>query len=279
MPPNTPPLAPPPLRPSAPLQADAHTALTVPNAWSAFEAVNADYRLRVAHTPADLLAIQKLRFLVFNLELQEGLSSSYETGLDKDAFDAVCVHLLVEHLPSNTVVGTYRMQTGTDAQGNLGYYCEREFDFTPFEPIRAEVLELGRACIHEQHRSFSVLILLWRGIAHYAQQTGTRYLLGCSSLTSQDPAVAWHAFDTLRPNLAPEHLRTTPTPEMTCHFSGEVPRTPYPLPKLLAAYLTMGSWVCGPPAIDLEFKTIDFLTLVDLRAPESAKRRKRFGIF
>ncbi len=37
-------------------------------------------------------------------------------------------------------------------------------------------------------------------------------------------------------------------------------------PKLLRAYLTLGAKICGPPAIDREFGTIDFLTLLDLQA-------------
>jgi putative hemolysin len=37
-------------------------------------------------------------------------------------------------------------------------------------------------------------------------------------------------------------------------------------PKLLRAYLTIGAKICSQPAIDWEFKTIDFLTLCDLQA-------------
>jgi putative hemolysin len=33
---------------------------------------------------------------------------------------------------------------------------------------------------------------------------------------------------------------------------------------LFRAYLEISGRICGPPAIDREFKTIDFLTLVDL---------------
>jgi len=36
------------------------------------------------------------------------------------------------------------------------------------------------------------------------------------------------------------------------------------VPKLLRTYLAVGAKICGPPAIDREFKTIDFLTLIDL---------------
>jgi len=45
------------------------------------------------------------------------------------------------------------------------------------------------------------------------------------------------------------------------------PGSPIPAtaPKLLRAYLAIGAKICGPPAIDREFGTIDFLTLLDLR--------------
>jgi putative hemolysin len=35
---------------------------------------------------------------------------------------------------------------------------------------------------------------------------------------------------------------------------------------LLRAYLAIGAKICGPPAIDRDFGTIDFLTLLGIRA-------------
>ena len=149
----------------------------------------AHYGARLAGNAQEIRAAQALRFEVFNLELNEGLAESYASGLDEDPFDAVCDHLIVEHLPSRQIVGTYRLQTGLNAAAKLGYYSAQEFDFQPYEPFRAEIIELGRACVHLQHRNLVVLGMLWKGIADYAQQHGARYLLGCSSITSQDPAV------------------------------------------------------------------------------------------
>src|SRR5262249_12668430 len=147
------------------------------------------YRLRFAESIEDVEALCRLRFLVFNLELGEGLESAYEQGRDTDDFDAVCDHLIVEHCRTGQVVGTYRLQTGTSAAANIGYYSAREFDFTPYESLRSLIVELGRASIHRDHRSFQVLSLLWKGIAAYAKDREARYLIGCSSLTSQDPHV------------------------------------------------------------------------------------------
>src|SRR5690242_11776910 len=63
------------------------------------------YRLRLAESSADVRAAQLLRFVVFNLELQEGLEHSYATCLDADAYDEVCDHLLVEDLRTGEVIG------------------------------------------------------------------------------------------------------------------------------------------------------------------------------
>src|SRR4051812_45366954 len=88
------------------------TARTVNQAQSSVDGnvesiSRAHYRLRLATSTADLRAAQVLRFVVFNLELQEGLEQSYSTCLDADAFDEVCDHLLVEDLRTGEVIGTY----------------------------------------------------------------------------------------------------------------------------------------------------------------------------
>jgi putative hemolysin len=222
------------------------------------------YAARLAGHAAEIRAAQALRFEVFNLELNEGLEQSYASGLDEDPFDPVCDHLIVEHLPSRQVVGTYRLQTGVNAAAKLGYCSAQEFDFQPYEPSRAEMIELGRACVHIQHRNLIVLGMLWQGIARYAQQHGARYLLGCSSLTSQDPAVGASAYTQLcRKNLSAPPWRTRPLPEYDCPLN-LLADEPVKIPKLLRAYLSIGAKICGPPALDRSFKTIDFLTMLDL---------------
>jgi len=223
------------------------------------------YSLRFAECKADLEAVSRLRFLVFNLELGEGLDSAYQDGQDNDEFDGVCDHLLVEHSLTGQVVGTYRLQAGQVAARNFGYYSAREFNFSPFEPIRDSLIELGRACIHQRHRSLEVLALLWRGIASYALARKARYLIGCSSLTSQCEQDGSDMYWRLQEFLVSPSLRTSPQPEFSIPIAVPTPRmlriNP---PRLLRAYLSIGAQICGAPAIDREFKTIDFLTLLDL---------------
>lgn len=221
------------------------------------------YQVRLACGEGDLMAALRLRFEVFNLELNEGLEDAFRTGHDIDEFDAVYDHIIVEHTPARRIVGTYRVQTGMAAALNSGYYSEREFDFTPYEQLRPEVIELGRACIHREHRSTDVLYLLWRGIARYAIHHRARYLIGCSSLTSQDAAQGTAVYDLLHEYVADPEFCTTPQPQFAMPLV-RANGADYKVPKLLRTYLAIGAKICGPPAIDREFKTIDFLTLLDL---------------
>jgi len=227
------------------------------------------YEARLARDTGEVQRAQRLRFEVFNLELNEGLAESHFSGLDVDPFDSVCDHLIVEQVETGDVVGTYRLQTGERAAANIGYYSEREFDFTPYESVRGEMIELGRACVHAGHRNFNLLHLLWRGIANYAREHDARFLVGCSSLTSQDPLEGVSTYRELRDrSLARAEFRTEPQPEFRCELvnppDSHLTRNKGSS-KLLCAYLAIGAKICGPPAIDREFGTIDFLTLLDLQ--------------
>jgi putative hemolysin len=172
------------------------------------------------------------------------------------------------------VIGTYRLQTGATAARHHGYYSAQEFDFTPYEPLRDRMLELGRACVHRDHRSFEVLTLLWKGVARYAMESGSRYLIGCSSLTSQDPREASAMYHRLSEYLVEPELRTVPVGRYWFRLE-DADGKPKP-PKLLRTYLAVGAKICGPPAIDREFKTIDFLTLMDLEQLPQGMRARLF---
>ena len=246
------------------------------------------YRLRLAQTVQDRDAACRLRFKVFNIELGEGLESSYQTGLDSDEFDLFCEHLLVEDLLSGRIVGTYRMQSGVSAARNLGYYSEQEFNLAPYEPLRAGILELGRASIDREHRTAEVLTLLWRGIAQYATDMGLRTLIGCSSLNSKDPAEGWQVYRQLEQYKVSAEFETLPTAGYACpqeqDGQGAQPQawqdmrthidTSVKIPRLLKTYLAIGARIAAPPAWDREFGTIDFLTLLDLKLISLAARHR-----
>jgi putative hemolysin len=258
------------------------------------------YRLRLAESAEDREAACRLRFRVFNIEMGEGLEASYETGLDTDNFDPVCEHLIIEDKqqdnPGRRIVGTYRMQSGTTAAENVGYYSEQEFDFAPYELLRPAILELGRASIDREHRTPEVLTLLWRGIAQYANDMGLRYLVGCSSLTSKDPAEGWQMYRQLEQYRVSPEFETVPTAAYACPTEQQGSTAqPWPcateskavetgrmesstgvvkVPKLLRTYLAIGARIAAPPAWDREFGTIDFLTLLDLKLLSPSARNR-----
>lgn len=205
--------------------------------------------------------------------MNEGLDSSYETGEDTDAFDPVCDHLIVRHGAMGEIVGTYRLQTGETAARNLGFYSAREFEFAPYEALRSKVVELGRACIHPDHRKYEVLMLLWKGIVRYARERSACYLIGCSSISTQDQSIGSAMYENLKPMLTSEELRTVP--QAGYGFSlAAVAAANVSTPKLLRAYLSVGARICGPPALDREFRTIDFLTLMDLNSLSPSVRSR-----
>jgi len=232
------------------------------------------FRVSLAQSSDDLVECQRLRYNVFNIELGEGLSTSDRFGLDIDPFDSFCDHLLVRDLETGNLVGTYRLQTGEVARRNLGYYGNQLFDFSVYEPIRREMLELGRACVHIDFRNIMVLHALWKGIAIYATRTDSRYLFGCSSVTSQEENYGVAMYNSLKDRyLVVPPLRTLPQPGYTCEARGATCEATRP-PRLFRAYLEISGRICGPPAIDREFKTIDFLTVVDLaKLPERVRAR------
>ncbi|MFA5265857.1 MAG: GNAT family N-acyltransferase [Opitutaceae bacterium] len=235
------------------------------------------YELRLSQSPEDVRLAQRLRYEVFNLELKEGLPSALASGLDVDEFDEVCDHLIVCDRQSGVVVGTYRLQTGAMAEAGHGYYSEREFDFTPFSPARGQLVELGRACVASAHRDQVVVGLLWKGIALYLKKHGARYLTGCSSLTSQDEAAGLAVYRDLAATcLVEPKWRTQPQPGWRCSPDSGTPAS-IPLPRLMRAYLAIGVKICGEPAIDREFRTIDFLTWLDWETLPPRVLSKFFG--
>ena len=234
--------------------------------------VKGQYRLTFVRRTEQLRAVQKLRFQVFNLELGEGLDSSFESGLDADDLDEALHHLLILDERTGRAVGTYRMQTAAMAAANCGFYTAREFDFSGFPlPVVEHSVEVGRACIAKEHRSRRVLHLLWQGLARYLTCTDKRYLFGCCSLTTQDGRVGNQVHSQL---VADGHLHPTvrawPIPGMECglHDCENAAGGRMEIPPLFQSYLNLGAKICGPPAIDREFGTIDFLVLLDVRELE-----------
>ena len=220
-----------------------------------------DYELRFASTHGDREDALRLRHTVFQEELGEGIVSL--DGLDRDRFDEPCQHLLVTHLPTDMVVGTYRMQVAEAARSATGFYTDLEFDLKLLgDEFLSQGVELGRACVAERHRNKAVLYMLWLGLVAYLEHHGKAGFFGCSSLTSQDMSEGMRLYHQLRVDgYVHPHLRTQPREGWRCD-SASPDGPPVKVPRLFRAYLRQGAQILSEPAIDREFGTIDFLTYV-----------------
>ena len=119
------------------------------------------------------------------------------------------------------------------------------------------------ACVRTDYRNTAVLHMPWKGIVRYALSSKARYSLGCSSLGSRDEAEGMALYEQLEEEYLIEPApRTKPWPEFRCRMENEA-RTPLATLRLFRAYLDVSTRLCGPPAIDREFKIIDFLKLID----------------
>jgi putative hemolysin len=244
-----------------------------------FESTSSAYRVRFARDEADLEAICRLRYTVFNLELGEGLDQARASGIDLDDFDRQCQHLMVETIPAEggavEVVGTYRLQTAESARGGAGFYSAEEFELESMpDELLDNAIELGRACVRADHRNRRVLFLLWRGLAAYVLWHRKRWFFGCNSLNNESEFEGWRMMQYLvdHDHIHPD-LHVEPRPDYRCAAPppGEGPPAgdpeaamPLEIPPLFGIYLRYGAKICGPPARDHLFHTIDFFTVVDL---------------
>lgn len=231
--------------------------------------VDGAYTVRLAETIEEVESALRLRFEVFNLELNEGLEGSYINGLDEDAFDATSDHLIIVENATGRTVGTYRLRTLDMSERVSGFYCATEFEIEklPLDLLQNSV-EIGRASIAIDHRNSKALFLLWKGLLTYLGIARKRYLFGSCSLTSQDEHEGIQALThLLRTNAAHDEYWVNARSSFACRVNDTlIANEDYKLPKLFSAYLRFGAKVCSSPAIDRDFKTIDFLVMFDIQS-------------
>ncbi|MFH8255612.1 GNAT family N-acetyltransferase [Streptomyces roseolus] len=223
------------------------------------------YLVGLARDQDDVRAAQRLRHLVFAGEMGARLDGP-EPGLDTDAFDAYCDHLLVREESTGEVVGTYRILPPERAAVAGRLYSETEFDLARLAPVRHDLVEVGRSCVHPAHRNGAVIALIWAGLARYMTRTGHEWLAGCCSIPLADGgALAAATWDTVKAkHLAPEEYWVTPH-KLWNSDGVRRPEGRTELPPLLRGYIRLGAWVCGAPAHDPDFGVADLYVLLSLR--------------
>ena len=208
---------------------------------------------------------QRLRHQVFAVEMGATLPNTI-AGHDIDLFDNFCEHLLVRDMASKEVIGTYRVLTPAQAARVGSTYSDTEFDLTRLRGMRESMVELGRSCVHADHRHGGVIMALWSALAEFMVRNQLDTMIGCASIPmlhngviSGDVAASiWNKVR--QSHLAPiEHhvrpRRPLPLERLNCDLEVDPP-------ALIKGYLRLGAKVLGPPAWDPDFNSADLPMLM-----------------
>jgi putative hemolysin len=230
--------------------------------------------VRVAATPAEIDAVQALRYRVFYREMGARADpDTARTGRDRDRFDSIADHLLVvDHTigpGAEGVVGTYRLIQREAAAQLDGFYSANEYDIRPILGFPGRIMELGRSCVDAAYRNRAAMQLLWRGIAAYVFHYQIDLMFGCASLPGTDPDALGPELTYLYQNhLAPPAVRPRALP----HRFVEMQRLPPEsidarralalMPPLIKGYLRLGGFVGDGAVIDRQFNTTDVAVVV-----------------
>ena len=229
----------------------------------------------------EVRAAQKLRFDVFASEMGARLNSPIP-GHDIDLFDNYCEHLIVRDQATNEVIGTYRVLTPVQAKRVGGTYSDTEFDLTRLRALRPRMVELGRSCVHPQHRHGGVIMALWSALAEFMVRNQLDTMIGCASvpmlhngIVSGDVAASiWRQVQAT--HLAPieQHVRPRlplPIEKLNSHLAVDPP-------ALIKGYLRLGAKVLGPPAWDPDFNSADLPMLMRIADMPTRYRKHFLGV-
>jgi putative hemolysin len=200
-------------------------------------------------------------------------------GHDVDLFDDYCEHLLVRDERSGEVIGTYRVLTPAQALRVGSTYSDTEFDLTRLWRLRDRMVELGRSCVHPQHRHGGVIMALWGALAEFMVRNQLDTMIGCASIpmlcngvVSGDVAASiWNQVK--QKDLAPIEYHVWPRVALPIDaLDGSLQVAP---PALIRGYLRLGAKVLGPPAWDPDFNSADLPMLMRI-ADLAPRYRKHF---
>ena len=221
---------------------------------------------------------QRLRFNIFASEMGARLDTRVP-GHDVDLFDDYCEHLLVRDQATRKVVGTYRVLTPAQARRIGSTYSDLEFDLTRLRALRERMVELGRSCVHPEHRHGGVILALWGALAEFMVRNQLDTMIGCASIpmlhngvVSGDAAASiWNQVS--KTHLAPIEFQVRPRlPLPVDELNSELEVEP---PALIKGYLRLGAKVLGAPAWDPDFNSADLPMLMRIQ-DLPARYRKHF---
>ncbi len=233
----------------------------------------ARYCARLARDAADVARALKLR--------QSCFRATAPGQDDRDAFDAVCQHLLVEDAQTHDIVGYCRaliMQNGAEVARS---YSATHYDLQGLARHAGPMIEIGRFCLAPGVRDPDILRTVWAALTRLVDQSATKLLFGCSSFHGVTPDDHRAALAHLSAyHLAPAQWRPGRKAPEVYDFSVLAQHTAPPpraalaaMPPLLRSYVVMGGWVSDHAVIDRDLGTTHVFTGLEIAAIPAARAR------
>jgi putative hemolysin len=221
---------------------------------------------------------QRLRFDVFAKEMGARLKETIP-GHDIDLFDDFCEHLIIRDSASEQVIGTYRVLTPAQAKRVGSTYSDLEFDLTRLRQYRERMVELGRSCVHPEHRHGGVIMALWGALAEFMVRNKLDVMIGCASIPMlHQGVVSGEVASSIWHQLKKTHLagiEDQVTPRLALPVDQWEVNAAFEPPALIKGYLRLGAKVLGAPAWDPDFNTADLPMLMKIN-DMPARYRKHF---
>jgi putative hemolysin len=239
------------------------------------------YRVRLAETGDDVRAAQHLRHVTF---IDGTGAVDRAAKLDTDRFDAACDHILIEEIKTSQLVCCFRLMPLESGAAIGKSYSAQFYDLAALREFPDRMVEMGRFCVHPDHRSGEVLRLAWSAMTRYVDAREIKLLIGCSSFHGIDADTYKDSFALLRDNhLAPNRWSPRRKAANIFEFARKLSllrpdpkRAMRSMPPLLRGYLSMGGWVSDHAVIDHDMNTLHVFTGLEIsRVPERISRALR----
>lgn len=250
--------------------------------------------VRLAQGKKEIRKAQRLRYEVFYKE--GGAIPDAKTAFtkrDADRFDKYCDHLIViDHGWKNIrgkikpkIVGAYRLLRDEMAKKAGGFYSAGEYEIEPLLKQQAgkRILELGRSCVLESHRSKRTIELLWRGLLGYIRLYEIDVLIGCASFPGVSPLAHAQALSYLAHYAGSEGEWTVRARSdlylpmaMISKDALDAKAAREALSPLIKGYLRLGARFGDGAVVDIKFNTTDVFVVMPV-AQIGARYIEYFG--
>ncbi|MDP3342630.1 GNAT family N-acetyltransferase [Frigidibacter sp.] len=242
------------------------------------------YEARFAETSEDLARAQGLRWLAF--VANRGLAGEAPMGLDADAFDEVCRHVLVEEVRTGTLVCCFRLLPLARGEEIGRSYSAQFYELSALRAFDGPMVEMGRFCIHPAWHDPDILRVAWGAMTRYVDEERVEMLFGCSSFMGAETGAHLDALTMLAArHLAPKRWLPRVKAPNVFRFAQrlrrrkpDARRAMLGMPPLLRTYLMMGGWVSDHAVVDRDLNTLHVFTGLEIRAIPPARARLLRGV-